>query len=299
MTDQLGGQLNMYDIFTDGDCDVTPEIAARYGYHLIMLPYIIDGKEIYPWIDWKEYKSHEFYESLRHGLIPKTCGLNPSQYREHFEPSLKAGHDILYVHFSSQMSGTFSAMKIALDDLMKEYPGRKYYDVDTRAITIGALAQVIEIGEMYKAGKTPEDIMAYAATEVDKWATYFYADNLKFFAKSGRVSGISAFMGGLINIKPIIYMNKEGGMVPVNKALGRLPALTKMLNYIVELEDHIQDHKVYIAHCDCMFLAERMAHMLRNKFGRDLDIEFICVGAVPGSHCGPDCIGVTFHAKHR
>lgn len=289
----------MYDIFTDGDCDVTPEIAARYGYHLIILPYIIDGKEIYPWIDWKEFKAHEFYQSLRHGLVPKTCGLNPQQYRDHFEPSFKAGHDILYVHFSSKMSGTFSAMKIALDDLLKEYPDRKYYDFDTKAITIGALDQVEEIGEMYKAGKTPEEILEWGKTEVDKFATYFYADNLKFFAKSGRVSNITAVMGGVLGIKPIIYMNSEGSMVSINKALGRLPALQKMLQYVVDLEDHIKDHKVLIAHCDCMFLAERMAHMLRNKFGRDLDIEFICVGAVPGSHCGPDCIGVTFHAKHR
>lgn len=289
----------MFDLFTDGDCDVTPEIAAKYGYRVISMPYIIDGKEIYPFIDWQEFKSHEFYQSLRHGLIPKTCGLNPAQYRDYFIPSFQAGHDILYVHFSSEMSGTFSAMKIALDELLKEFPERKYYDVDTKLISIGALAICEEIGEMAKTGKTPEEIVAWSKNEIDHYATYFYADGLKFFAKSGRVSNISAVMGDLIGIKPIIYINAQGSMVSIAKALGRLPALNKVLEYVVQLQDHIQDHQVYIAHCDCLFLAERMAHMLRNKFGHDLKIRFICVGPTPGSHCGPDCIGVTFHSKKR
>jgi len=289
----------MFDLFTDGDCDVTPDVAAKYDYRVISMPYIIDGKEIYPYVDWMEFKSHEFYQTLRHGLIPKTCGLSPSQYRAYFLPSFQAGHDVLYVHFSNAMSGTFSAMKIALDELLKEFPERKYYDVDTKSISIGALAMCEDIGEMAKNGKTAEEIVAWAKVEADHYATYFYADGLKFFAKSGRVSNISAVMGGLLGIKPIIYMNAEGGMVSIAKACGRLPALLKVLDYIVHLEDHIKDHQVYIAHCDCLFLAERMAHMLRNKFGHDLKIRFVCVGAVPGSHCGPDCIGVTFHSKKR
>lgn len=289
----------MFDLFTDGDCDVTPEVAARYDFHVISMPYIIDGKEIFPYVDWQEFKYHEFYQALRHGLLPKTCGLNPAQYRQYFLPSFQAGHDILYVHFSSAMSGTFSAMKIALDDLLKEFPERKYYDIDTKAITIGALVMCEEIGEMVKAGKTAEEIVTWSQTEIYHFATYFYADNLKFFAKSGRVSNITAVMGGLIGIKPIIYMNAEGNMVSISKACGRLPALNKLLEYVVQLEDHIKDHQVFIAHCDCLFLAERMAHMLRNKFGRDLKIRFVCVGAVSGSHCGPDCLGVTFHSKHR
>lgn len=289
----------MYDIFTDSDCDVTPEIASLYGYHVIGMPYIIDGKEIYPYVDWKEYKYHEFFESLRHGLVPKTCGLSPAQYREHFLPSFQAGHDILYAHFSAAMSGTFSAMQVALEDLKKEFPDRKYYDLDTKAATIGSLNLLMELGQMYKDGKSAEELVAFGEKERSHFATYFYADNLKFFARSGRVSNLTAAMGGLIGVKPIIYMNEEGGMVSIGKALGRLPALNKVLQYIIELEDHIGEHKVYIAHCDCLFLAERMAHMLKEKFGHDLDIEIVPVGPTPGAHCGPDCIGVCFHSKRR
>jgi DegV family protein with EDD domain len=289
----------MFDLFTDADCDVTPEIAKKYGYHVISLPYIIDGKEIYPYVDWQEFQYHEFYQKLRHGLVPKTTGLSPEQYRQHFEPSFAAGHDILYVHFSAAMSGTFSAMKLCLDELLKKYPGRKYYDVDTKGITICALNIAEEIGQMYLDGKTPDEILEWAKVEVDKYPTYFYADNLKFFAKSGRVSGITAAMGNIFGIHPIIYMNGDGQMVSIGKAQGRMNALNKIMQYIVELEDHIADHRIIIGHADCMFLAERMAHMLRQKFGRDLKIDFVVVGAVPGSHCGPDCLGVSFHAKHR
>ena len=294
-----GGNATMYDLFTDGDCDVTPKIAAEYGYHVIAMPYIVDGKEIYPYLDWKEFRVREYYQALRKGLIPKTCGLSPKQYVDYFEPSFKAGHDILYVHFSSAMSGTFSAMRIALDQLRRKYPDRKYYDVDTKAVTVGALGMCQEIGRMHKEGASPEAIVAWAEREVQHFATYFYADNLKFFARSGRVSNFSAAMGGLVGVKPIIYMTAEGGLVSISKALGRLTALSKLLQYVEELQYRIKDHKVIIGHCDCLFLAERMAHMLRLRFGHDLPIEIVPVGPVAGAHCGPDCIAVNFYARHR
>lgn len=289
----------MYDIFTDTDCDATPELSAKYGYHLISMPYIENEKEIYPYESWTTFESHAFYEKLRHGPLLSTCGISPQRYTDYFEPSFKAGHDILYVHFSSNMSGTFSAMNLAVEELKKKYPGVNFYTIDTKAITIGALNILYEVGEMYRAGKSIAEIIEWSKTEVDKFATYFYAYTLRFFAKSGRVSGISATMGTIINLHPIIYMNSDGQMVSIAKAVGRLPALHKVLDYVVELEDHIQDHRVIIAHCDCHFLAERMAHMLKQKFGNNLKIEIVVVGPTPGAHCGPDCIGVCFHAKHR
>lgn len=289
----------MYAIFTDTDCDVTPEIAQKFGYHLISLPYIENGVEVYPYESWSEYKPHEFYEKLRHGPLLTICGISPIKYQEYFEPEFQAGHDILYVHFSAAMSGTFSAMNLAVEELKKKYPTVHFYTVDTKGITIGALNIVEEIGELYQQGKSIPEILEWAQTEVDRFAIYFYADNLKFFAKSGRVSGISAKMGGLIGLHPIIYMNSEGQMVSIGKACGRMTALNKVLDYVVKLQDHISEHRVIIAHTDCQFLAERMAHLLRMKFGKDLKIDFVTVSPIPGAHCGPDCIGVSFHAIHR
>jgi len=289
----------MYAIYADADCDVTPEIAKQFGYHLISLPYIIDGKEFYPYETWKEFDYKTFYAMLRKGTLPTTAGLSIAQYTSAFEPAFQAGQDILYVHFSRAMSGTFNAMDLAVKALQKKYPGVGFYTIDTKGIAIGGLNIVMEIGDLYLQGKSIAEIQEWAKTEVDKFATYFYADNLKFFAKSGRVSGISATMGTIFGVKPLIYMDQTGQMVSIGKAQGRINALNKVLEYVIQLQDHIGEHRVLITHSDCLFLAEKMGHMLKAHFGENLAITYCVVSAVPGVHCGPDCIGVSFHAIHR
>ncbi len=289
----------MYKIFTDTDCDVTPEIAKEFGYEIISMPYIEAEKEIYPYIDWKEFDYHKFYQALRDGKLATTCGLSPEAYRKYFEPTFKAGQDILYVHFSSAMSGTFNAMKIAVDMLLEQYPGRKFYQVDAKAITIDALNIAMEIGDLYKQGKTPEEILHWADSEVDKFAVYFYADDLKFFARSGRVSGISAKMGNFFGIHPLIYMDKNGQMVSFAKVRGRNKALQTILGYMETLGDDVKSHRIIIGHSDCLPLAEKVGEMIKAKYGKDLRITYSVVNPTAGAHCGPDCIGVSFHSIHR
>ena len=289
----------MYTLFTDTDCDITPEIAARYGYKLISMPYTIEGQQVFPYVDFKEFDYKTFYNKLRQGIIPTTSALSPVEYIEYFEPEFKAGRDILYCHFSSAMSGTFNSMRLALEELKEKYPERNLYTVDTLSITAGSYAVAIEVMELYKEGKSIEEIQKWAETEVEKHTIYFYADNLKFFAKSGRVSGFKAFMGGLIGIKPIIYVSSEGKMVSIDKGRGRQAALNKILGYVKDLQDDIYSHRVVIGHSDAMGLAQEMAEMLKKEFGEELNIEFVEVNPTIGGHCGPDCIGVAFHSIHR
>jgi DegV family protein with EDD domain len=289
----------MYTFFTDSDCDLTPEICKEYGFSLISMPYIEKGKEVYPYENWQTFDYRKYYANLRWGDIPSTCAISPAKYISYFEPSFKAGKDILYVHFSAAMSGTFNAMKLALDELYEKYPERKLYSFDTKAITIGSLNLILEMGEKYKKGASIQELIDFGNDQVDKFGIYFYADNLRFFAKSGRVSGLSATMGDLFGIKPLIFMDSDGVMKSISKARGRIGAMEKLLQYIIDLEDHIKDHRVIIAHSDCLHLADKMANMLRQKFGDDLPIIYTVVNPTAGAHCGPDCIGVSFHAKHR
>ena len=197
------------------------------------------------------------------------------------------------------MSGTFNSMRLALEELKGKYPERNLYTVDTLSITAGSYAVAIEVLEMYKAGKSIEEIQKWAEEEVEKFPIYFYADNLKFFAKSGRVSGFKAFMGGLVGIKPIIHVNSKGQMVSIDKGRGRQAALKKILEYVVKLQDHIEDHRVIIGHSDALPIAEELADMLQKEFAGRLKIEFVEVNPTIGGHCGPDCIGVAFHGIHR
>jgi DegV family protein with EDD domain len=289
----------MYSLFVDSDSDMTPSICKKYGAHLIIMPYTINNKEIRPYVDFDKFNGKEFYDILRKGTLPVTAALPPQAYIDYFEPEFKKGNDILYVHFSSAMSGTFNSMRLALEELKEKYPERQLFTVDTKSITAGSYAIVIEILELYKQGKTIEEIQKWAEEEVEKFPIYFYADNLKFFAKSGRVSGFKAFMGGLVGIKPIIHVNSQGQMVSIDKGRGRQLALKKILDYVVKLQDRIEEHRVIIGHTDALGLAHEMADLLQKEFNNNLKIEFVEVNPTIGGHCGPDCIGVCFHGIHR
>ena len=289
----------MYTLFTDTDTDITPELAKKYGYKLISMPYRIGDEEIYPYVDFETFDYHKFYDLLRSGVLPTTSGLSPQQYIDYFEPEFKKGNDVLYVHFSGAMSGTFDAMRIAINDLEERYPGRKVYTVDTLGITLGSYIICLEIGEMHLKGASIEDILQWADDEVQKYAVYFYADDLKFFAKSGRVSGLAAFFGGIIGIKPILTMNSEGKMVTHGKVRGRMNTLNRLVELVSELEDNIKDHRVVITHADCKDLALTLGGMIKDKFGNDIKIEYGVVNPTAGSHCGPDTLGIGFHAIHR
>ena len=289
----------MYTLFTDTDCDITPEIAARYGYKLISMPYTIEGQQVFPYVDFDKFEYHEFYDRLRKGVIPTTSALSPVEYINYFEPEFKAGRDILYVHFSAAMTATFNSMRLALEELAEKYPERKLYQIDTKGITLGSYSICLSIGELYKNGASIEEIQAWADREIDKTAFYFYADDLKFFGKSGRVSGFAAFFGNIIGLKPIIFIDTDGKMKTKDKCRGRKQALQTLLQYVIDLEEDIKEHRVVIAHTDALPIAEEFGAMMKKHFGEDLEIEYEVVNPTAGSHCGPNAMGVTFHAKHR
>lgn len=289
----------MFQLFTDTDTDITPSVAAEYGYKLISMPYVIDGKEVYPYVDFEEFDYHAYYDRLRGGALPTTCALSPSQYEEYFEPVLKEGKDIVYVHFSAAMTGTFEAMRIAWEGLSKRYPERKLCAIDTKAITICSYNIVREIGALAKNGATMDEIKAWADKEIGKFAVYFYADDLKFFGRSGRVSHFSANMGNLLGIRPIINMNADGVMDSVAKAKGKKATLHKLAEYVRTLQEDIKKHRVIIGHSDALDLAQELEGILKEEYGEDLPTEIVVVNPTAGAHCGPETVGVCFHAKHR
>ena len=289
----------MITFFTDTDTDLTPEEAKKYNCRLISMPYIVDGKEIFPYESFDKFDSKAFYQMLRKGTIPTTCGISPSKYLEYFEEEFKKGNDILYVSFSKAMSGTFNAMNIALDELKEEYPDRKFYQIDTKGITICSLIIVKEVGDLLLQNTPIEEIMKWADENVDKFATYFFADNLKFFRKSGRVTNLKGFMGDLMGVRPILNMNAEGMMTNIDKVRGKHAAIDKLVDYVKELGRDLKSHRIIVGHTDNIELANLLAERLKIALGNDLNIEFAVVNPTSGSHCGPDGVGVAFSSTRR
>ena len=288
----------MLKIYTDTDTDITPAIAAEYGYKLISMPYSIDAKTTYPYVDFDTFDAHAFYDILRGGVLPTTSAISKEQYINYFKEDFAAGNDILYVHFSRAMTNTFDVMDQAVAELKAQYPGVRFEEIDTKGITTISYAIVREVGDLLKAGKTLDEVLEWAKAEVDKFAMYFFADDLKFFRRSGRVSGLAATMGTLIGVRPLIHMSSEGKMVSVGTAKGRNKALAYLVDKVGELGDEIQKHRICIGHSDSPEIAHMVGQMIEERYGKQ-EIVYVDVNPTAGSHCGPNGVGVCFHAIHR
>ena len=288
----------MLKIYTDTDTDFYPALAAEYGYKLISMPYSIDAKTVYPYVDFDSFDAHAFYDILRGGVLPTTSAISREQYLQYFEEDFKAGNEILYVHFSRAMTNTFDAMDQAVAELKTRYPAARFEEIDTKGITTISYAIVREVGDLVKAGKTLDEILEWAKAEVDHFAMYFFADDLKFFRRSGRVSGLAATMGTLIGVRPLIHMSQEGKMVSVGTAKGRQKAIQYLVDKVGELGDEIEKHRICIGHTDAPEIARTIGDMIEERYGKQ-DIVYVDVNPTAGSHCGPNGVGVCFHAKSR
>lgn len=289
----------MLVIFADTDCDITAREAEKYGFRLISMPYSVDDTTVYPYEDFEEFDSRTYYDMLRSGVIPTTSSVSVEKYKEYFEPVFAAGDDILYFHFSRVMSGTFDAMDAVVSELLSKYPERKFHAFDTKLISVGGLAVLREVSEMAKSGKSAEEMIEWAKDMIEHTAVYFFADDLKFFRRSGRVSGITGIMGTLLGVRPIIYINEKGQMLPIGKEKGRRAATERLVRAVEELGDEIFDHEVIIGHADAPEIAEDIRNLLIERFGEQMKPDVVIVNPTAGAHCGPDSVGIAFHAKHR
>ena len=288
----------MLKIYTDSDTDITPAIAAEYGYTLISMPYSVDAKTTYPYVDFETFDGHAFYDMLRGGVLPTTSAISKEQYMNYFIRDFAAGNEILYVHFSRAMTNTFDVMDHAIADLKEKFPAARFEEIDTKGITTISYAIVREVGDLVKAGKTLDEVLEWAKTEVDKFAMYFFADDLKFFRRSGRVSGLAATMGTLIGVRPLIHMSQAGKMESIGTVKGRPNAIKALVDKVAELGDEIEKHRICIGHTDALEIAQEVGRMIEERFGKQ-NIEYVYVNPTAGSHCGPNGVGVCFHAKHR
>ena len=288
----------MLKIYTDTDTDITPAVAAEYGYQLISMPYSIDAKTTYPYVDFETFDAHAFYDRLRGGVLPTTSAISKDQYLNYFIRDFAAGNEILYVHFSRAMTNTFDAMDQAIAQLKEQFPAARFEEIDTKGITTISYAIVREVGDLVKAGKTLDEILEWAKAEVDKFAMYFFADDLKFFRRSGRVSGLAATMGTLIGVRPLIHMSQAGKMESSGTVKGRPNAIKALVDKVAELGDEIEKHRICIGHTDALAIAQEVGRMIEERFGKQ-NIEYVDVNPTAGSHCGPNGVGVCFHAIHR
>ena len=241
----------------------------------------------------------EFYNKMREGGVAKTAAVNAEAFAEMFEEeALKQGKDVLYLGFSSGLSTTYNSARLAAIDLKEKYPEAKIVTVDTLAASAGEGLMVYLTVEQKKNGATIEEAEAFARDLVGRMGIWFTVDDLVYLKRGGRVSPTAAFVGNLLGIKPVLYMDNEGHLIPVTKVRGRRTSIVAMADKYTEKAVNKESGTVFISHGDCLADAQLLADMLKERHGVEVKV-LTDVGPVIGAHSGPGTIALFFVADAR
>ena len=216
--------------FTDTDCEMTYEDAEQLKMQVIGMPYTINDQE-YVYDYGKNTDIDKFYADMRAGAVAITSALNSQDYIDYFEPVLADGKDILYVHFSAKLSGTFEHMNKAIEELKEKYPERKITCFDSGNISGGAGLVAVEGCKLHNSGASDEEVVRFLTEFKEKVRVYFYVDSLKYLKRGGRISAASAVFGTMLNIKPILSIN-DGKLDKLTTVKGTKRALEFIANKI-------------------------------------------------------------------
>ena len=280
----------------DSNCELWYSRAEELGLDYISMPYTYND-EVYYYDLGKNTDFKKFFDTVRAGTVPKTMALNPEEYKEFLTPYFEKGEDILYISFSHKMSGTFASLDVALNELKEKYPERKCTVFNTNAISVGALIMVEKAASLKKEGKSDEEIVECLKEFTNHIAVYFVVDDLMHLKRGGRLSGVAAVAGTVLNLKPILTYDAEGGLSVLEKVVGRKKALRKLAEKVIASWKDKQ-YPIYIFDADCLDEAKTVANMIKEKCP-DATIIHQTIGPVIGSHCGPDTIAIGFIADSR
>jgi len=286
-----------YIFMTDSDSDLPYELKALYDIPVVYMPYAMDGKEYFD--DLGQTMDHRtYFDKMRAGATPSTSALNQMTYVEYFEPILESGKDLLFVAFSSQLSCTIQAIYAAREELLEKYPERKFIVVDTLSISGPMTILILKAHEMYRAGKSMEEVAQWLEENKFRAQAWFTVDDLKYLKRGGRISSTAAAMGTMLDLKPVITETREGKLASVAKLRGRKKAINYLLDQAVENIADPAEAMVIVLHADAPDEAARLSDQLKARIP-GTDVRIYPVGPVIGAHCGPGTLAVCFFGKER
>ena len=281
----------MVRIMTDNAANLPKHLLEQYGIGELCLTYTIDGQ---PADINAEFDGRSFYEAMRHGAVVQTSMVTPDAARREMEPHLKNGDDVLYIGLSGGVSGTCWGVGLVAKELAEEYPDRKIRVLNSRGASLGEGLIVLAAAKLAAEGRVIEEIEVRCEELCGKMRQHFMVDELKFLRKGGRISGASALVGSLLQIKPILRGNEEGKIVLFDKARGKLRAIERLVSIYKERAIDLDD-LIGISHGDCPGEALRLETKLREA-GHRGPILLVPHEPVTGAHVGPGMLSLYFHA---
>ena len=289
----------MFKLVTDNTADLPSEYLKEHNVDYMVLSNIMDlvayGKE--KELDWKE-----FYAMMRDGKMPTTSQANPEEAKAFFEECIKENSEVLYLAFSSGLSGTFNSARIAAEEVMEEHPGVKVMVIDSLCASLGEGLFVHKAVQMRDAGKTMEETARWLTDHVQNFVHAFTVDDLFHLYRGGRVSRTTAIIGTLASIKPRLHVDHEGHLIVIGKVRGRKKSLNALVDYMEEKmgswAQENRDDYVFISHGDSLEDAEYVRDQIKERFGME---RFLInnIGPTIGAHSGPGTIALFFMGEER
>lgn len=290
-----------FEIVTDSCCNLTEETIDRYELHVLPLSFMADGDDtVYrSYLKGRKTDLSQFYAMMREGKVFRTSLPNLADTETLFRSLLDQGRDILYLGFSSGLSGTYEATELLAKQLREEYPQRKLLTVDTLAASGGQGLLVWHACQRAEQGEGIEEVRDWTEANKLHLAHWFTVDDLMFLWRGGRVSKTSAWAGTLLNIKPVMHVDDDGHLVPLEKVRGRKKSLSALLDHMERTGTApIAEQTVFITHGDCIDDAKWLEKKIRERFGVE-DIRINYVDPVIGAHSGPGTMALFFLASNR
>lgn len=279
-------------ILADSACDLSDQYYNEYQIEMIPLTVHLQDKDYRDAID---INPKTLYQAMRNGEAPKTSQASAKQFKEIFISYAESQKPLLYIAFSSELSGTYQAAKIVEQEVKEDYPDIQLHIIDSKCASLGYGLVVLEAAKMAKQGMPFDEIVKASSKNAKEMEHIFTVDNLEYLYRGGRVSKTAAFVGGLLNIKPLLHV--EGGkLVPLEKIRGSKKVLKRMIEVMNQRGNDLQNQVIGISHGDDLPRAKELSQLIQDKFGvKEENIIIEMVGSVIGAHSGPGTLALFFY----
>lgn len=293
--------MNDYIISCCSTADLTEEHFKSRNISYICFHYELDGKQYMDDLG-KSMPFDQFYEAMANGADTKTSQINVAEFTDYFEGFLKEGKDILHLTLSSGISGVVNSAMVARDNLLEEYPDRKIYILDSLAASSGYGLLMDKLADLRDEGKTIDEVYEWANDNRLKLNHWFFSTDLTFYIKGGRISKTAGFIGGMLNICPLLNVDFMGRLIPRYKIRTKRKVIQTIVDKMAESieEGTAYSGKCYISQSACYEDARAVADLIEARFP-DLDGKVLInsIGTTIGSHTGPGTVAVFFWGKER
>ncbi|WP_210610948.1 DegV family protein [Priestia flexa] len=277
-------------ILTDSASDLPRSFFEENNVLLLPLRVHLRDTE---YLDLETINPAEVYKAIREGAMPKTSQAAPTTLYETFEELAKSGEQCVYIAFSSELSGTYQTAVMVKNELLETYPNFELEIIDTKCASLGQGLVVHYAVQQLATGLSFKELVAKTKQYATSMEHIFTVDDLDFLAQGGRVSKASAFVGGLLNIKPLLHV-EDGKLVPIEKLRGRKKVLKRMVDIMEERgAKNLRDQTIAISHGDDEETAKQLKVLIEERFGSKSFL-INMIGAAVGSHAGPGTIALFF-----